>query len=108
MSFDAAALHFFANLRLDDREHTWFEEQLLKDLPHLASKAPWPSSPSDCPLADVGNYLVRVLHILATVAENLLRAEFISAHVDAKLVELVAEDDLYSANLLDDKHAALK
>jgi hypothetical protein len=108
MSFDAAALHFFANVQLDERESTWFEEQLLKDLPHLASSAPWPSSPSGCPLADMGNYLVRVLHILAATAENLLRADFISHHIDERLDELVAEDDLHTANLLDDKHAALK
>lgn len=108
MSFDAAVLRFFANVQLDESESTWFEEQLLKDLPQLASSTPWPSSPSGCPLADMGNYLVRVLHILAAAAESLLSGDFISHHIDEKLNDLVAEDDLHTANLLDDKHAALK
>jgi hypothetical protein len=108
MPFDAATLRFFANIQLDERESTWVEEQLLKDLPNLASSAPWPSSPSGCPLADMGNYLVRVLHILAAAAENLLKTDFISHHIDERLDDLVAEDDLYTANLLDDKHAALR
>ncbi|KAH8810704.1 hypothetical protein F5884DRAFT_258903 [Xylogone sp. PMI_703] len=111
MSFDAATLQFFTRIRLDDqgqRTGTWFEEQLLEELPRLASQAPWPSSPSGCPLADMGNYVVRVLHILATAAENLLSGDFISRHIDERMDDLVAEDDLHTADFLDNKHAALK
>jgi hypothetical protein len=108
MSFDASTLQFFQDIRLNDGSRTWIEQHLLSDLPSISSGLPWSGEPTGCLLADIGNYFLRVLHILATFARNLLQSNAISDHIDEKLQELVAEDDLHTANQLDDKHAALK
>lgn len=108
MSLDASVLPFFESIRLDGGPRPWVEQQLLSKLPDITADAPWPGAPTGCLIADIGNYLVRLLHILATFAQSLLSKDLISAHIDEKIQDLVAEDDLHTANFLDDKHAALK
>jgi hypothetical protein len=108
MSLDASILHFFEHTRLDSSQPTWIEERLLSELPRIATGMPWPAAPTGCLLTDMGNYLLRVLHVLASFAENLLEKDLISAYLDTRIQELAAEDDLSTANYIDDKHAALK
>jgi hypothetical protein len=108
MSLDASILHFFEHTRLDSSQPTWIEERLLSELPRIATDMPWPAAPTDCLLTDMGNYLLRVLHVLTSFAENLLERDLISAYLDTRIQELAAEDDLSTANYIDDKHAALK
>jgi len=57
---------------------------------------------------DVGSYLLRVLHVLATLAESLANGEVISTYFDERMQELEAEHDFQTANILDDKHASLR
>lgn len=108
MSLDASTLHFFEHIRLDRKPPTWIEERLLSELPRIATDMPWPTAHTGCLLADIGNYLVRILHVLASFAENLLDEKLISGYIDARIQELAAEDDLSTANYIDDKHVALQ
>jgi hypothetical protein len=108
MSLDASTLHFFEQIRLDSSQPTWIEERLLSELPRIAAGMPWPTAPTGCLLADVGNYLIRILHVLASFAENLLEEKLISGYIDARIQDLAAEDDLSTANYIDDKYAAIQ
>ena len=108
MSLDLSTLRFFENIRLENPAGTWIDQQLVTQLADITSTSGWPVELSGCPLADFGSYLLRVLHILATFADRLVKGDVISTHIDEKTQELVAEDDLFSANFLDDKHAALR
>lgn len=98
MSIDASTLRFFEDIRLEGSAGTWIEQHLRSELPRLTANAPWPSEPTGCLLADFGNYLVRLLYILTTLAADVLQSDLIES----------AEDGLHLANSLDNKHAALK
>lgn len=108
MSLAASTLHFFEQIRLDNSPPAWIEELLLSELPRIAIGMPWPTAPTDCLLADIGNYLVRILQVLASFAEKLLEEKLVSGYMDARIQKLAAEDDLSTANYIDDKHAALQ
>lgn len=104
-SMDASTHLFFESLRL---EPNWIDQHLMASSPHLIATSGWPVSLSGCPLTDVGNYLLRVLHALVALSESLVMGEVISKHIDERTRELDAENDCHTANLLDDKHAALR
>lgn len=108
MSVDASTFRFFEDIHLDGCTSTWIDQLLSNELPRLISKVQWPSASAGCMLGDFGNYLVRVLRILAILATNVLQSDLVSTYIDGRMQELVAEDDLHLANSLDDKHAALK
>jgi hypothetical protein len=102
---DASTHLFFENLRL---EPNWIDQHLMANFPGLSTTGGWPVSLSGCPLTDIDNYLLRVLHVLATFSESLVMGEVISKHIDERTRELDAENDCHTANLLDDKHEALR
>lgn len=80
----------------------------MTDFADLAATSAWPVELSGCALADIGNYLLRALHVLASFAQGLLSGDVITTHIDERIEELMAEDDLQAANFVDDKHAALR
>jgi hypothetical protein len=102
-TMDASTHLFFENL-----EPNWIDQHLMANFPGLSTTGGWPVSLSGCPLTDIGNYLLRVLHVLATFSESLVMGEVISKHIDERTRELDAENDCHTANLLDDKHEALR
>jgi hypothetical protein len=102
---DASTRQFFENIRL---EPNWIDQHLMSNFSGLTTTGGWPVSPSGCPLTDIGNYLLRVLHVLATFSESLVMGDVISKHIDEQTGELEAEVDCHTANLLDDKHKALR
>jgi hypothetical protein len=102
---DASTRQFFENIRL---EPNWIDQHLIANYSGLTTTGGWPVSPSGCPLTDIGNYLLWVLHVLATFSESLVMGDVISNHIDEQTGELEAEVDCHTANLLDDKHKALR
>lgn len=110
MAFDTSTQQFLEDLDPYIHAGTWIRERLHRELPRIISSAPRLHEPSgcNCLVADMGDFLLRVLHVLASFATSLLQSDLISTYIDGKLEELTAEDDLHSASHLDDKHAALK
>jgi len=104
---DPPALSFFQNFRLEP-SGTWIDQKFQEVFLGAAATAAWPVELSGCPFMDVGSYLLRVLHVLATLSESLANGEVISSHFDSRMQELEAEHDFRTANLLDDKHASLR
>lgn len=104
------AANFFESIRLGETEDTWLENCFRAELPAILTGI---TGRKDyvrdiCPLADIGEYILRVLQIHSLFANHLIYGPFIREHTSSKLATLVDEDDGSTIDYIDSKHQALK
>src|ERR1700712_4834754 len=66
-----------------------------------------PDGPGERLLADLGAYLVRILDIVALLADAVVNGEHVPGYVRQIATELVNEPDMRTTDYLDEKHTAL-
>ncbi|KAG8531734.1 uncharacterized protein KY384_003366 [Bacidia gigantensis] len=90
-------------------KETWLDGALRTEFPRIAAEAKAREDyfPELCPLADVGQYIVRVLQILSKLTDHLINGSFVGNYVNGKLSSLIDEDDGSVSEYIDDKHQAL-
>ena len=104
-----SATNFFESIWLGDSE-TWLEDLFHAELPDIATRVQGSQNyvPHVCPLADIGEYILRVLQIHSQFANYLIHSNLIPNHISSKSATLVDEDDGSSTDYLDEKFQALK
>ena len=105
-----AATDFFESIRVGGAEAVWLEDRLRSELPHIIPKVQVREYyiPDICPLADIGEYIMRVLQIHTHFANHLIHGSFIHDHIESIATNLIDEDDGSTTDYLDGKHQALK
>jgi hypothetical protein len=73
---DASMRLSFENIRLDPLPGIWIDQHLITNFPGVTSTGGWLVNQSSCPLMDIENYLLRVLHVLAAFSESLAMGNF--------------------------------
>jgi len=87
----------------------WIKAQLAAALPTIAADMLQHESEAGlCPLADVANYLLRILHIISRFSSQVAYGDFVHDYAKNNLELLVEQDDGSITNYLDEKHQALK
>ena len=89
---------------------TWLDGALRNEMPRIAAQV---QTRDDyvaelCPMADIGEFIIRALKILSRIAEHFVRGSFVIDHVKSRATDLVDVDDGTSATYLNDKLEALK
>jgi hypothetical protein len=107
-TMDATALRFLDSIRPGDAEETWIERRLRAELPQITTQLWQGHAPGACPLADIGDYLLRILQITSCFSNSIIYGNFIHDHTTSRLAMLVDEDDGSTTDYLDIKHEALK
>ena len=104
------ATGFFESIWLEDAEIAWLEHLFRSELPGIVPKVGRRKNyrPGVCPLADIGEYILRVLTIHTHFTNHLIHGSFIGNHIESRLASLINEDDGSATDYLEEKHQALK
>jgi hypothetical protein len=87
---------------------TWIEKLLQDELPHLHASL-WPNEHADvCPLMDMGEYCLRIIHLLVHFLERPVLNDKLRSHVTTKIGHLANRDDGSATIYLEDKQEALR
>lgn len=109
MDTTAAALRTLDAIGQHTADLTWIEVRLRNELPAILSRLYEKQPPNVCPLADIGEYFVRVLQILAHFAHATAHGNFIHEESALRLGTLLdGDDDNLAATYFDSMHETLK
>jgi hypothetical protein len=114
--YDPATSRFFECSRAGGAtypRHEWITERLAAVMPTIVSQLPQHDSEAgSCPLTEVGDYLLRVLHIISQFSTRMAYGgpdgDFVDDYASSNLKLLVHYDDGSLTNYLDEKHQTLK
>jgi len=108
MDINAVAVQSLGLIGRHGAGETWIERRLRSELPQILTQLWEGHPPNICPLADIGEYFLRVLQIITQFANVIAYGNFIHEHATSRLQSLLDEDDGSNADYLDGKHEALK
>ncbi len=108
MDINAAAVQSLHFIGRESAGETWIERRLRSEFSQITTQL-WEGHPPDvCPLADIGEYVLRVVQIISRFTNVIAYGDFIHEHVTSRLPSLLDEDDGSATDYLDGKHEALK
>ena len=108
MDIDTAALRSLHIIGSEGIAPTWLESRLQAELPQILPQLLAGAPVSGCPLADIGEYLLRLLQIVSQFAHNIAFGKFVREYATSRLESLLDDDDGTATDYLHGKHEALK
>lgn len=108
MDVNAAASRSLLIIGQNTGHETWLEERLQHALPRILPDLRTSAVTGQCPLSDVGEYVLGMLQVVSHFANTIAYGNFVHEYAAERLQTLLDEDDGSATDYLSGKHDTLK